>query len=116
LIVLLAVFWIVLVVRYARNRATIPDPQPAVGARTAELVNQIDPNRATWEELAAIPGLGEKRARAIVARREQLLRDHPGELPFREPDDLRRVKGIGPATVSNLMPYLAFPSSVQTRP
>lgn len=114
LIALLAVLLVCLSINLAFNRARIPDPQPENGLRSNELATQIDPNTASWEELAAIPRLGEKRAQAIVALRDQLLRDHPDRLPFSNPDDLRRIKGIGPSTIANLKPYLFFAPA--TRP
>jgi hypothetical protein len=104
--------------RYACQRAFLDDPAPDVAARAGELADKLDPNIAGWRELSAIPGLGPKKAQAIVAFRKQWVAHHPGKIPFRSPTDLRQVKGIGSATVSSLAPYLAF-SAVQppgTRP
>jgi competence protein ComEA len=111
LLLLLAIFTLVLAVRYARNRAYIPSPQPANGLRAAELATQLDPNVASWQELAAIPTVGEKRAKAIVEVRERLASQHPDQPPFARIEDLMRVKGIGKATAENLKPYLMFPSA-----
>ncbi|MCB9648257.1 MAG: helix-hairpin-helix domain-containing protein [Deltaproteobacteria bacterium] len=44
----------------------------------------VDLNAASEAELMTLPGVGQKRARAIVARR-----------PFLRVKELRRVKGIG---------------------
>jgi len=111
LLVLLTAVTVVFAGRYACNHTFIADPQPDSGARAAELADQIDPNSAEWQELAAIPGLGEKKARTLVEFRERWLKTHPNDPPFRGPSDLRLVKGIGPATVSNMLPYLYFPSA-----
>lgn len=46
-----------------------------------------------------LPGLGETLAKRIVASRES-------EGPFRDHDDLRRVRGIGPRTLERIRPYL----------
>ena len=55
----------------------------------------IDINSATAEELAAaMTGVGLKKARAIVA-----YRDENG--PFASIEDLVKVRGIGPATVAS---------------
>ena len=111
LILLMMVFVVVCAVRCTTYRATIDDPQPQVPARAADLGDRLDPNTATWQELAAISGLGEKRARAIVAYRERWQHDHPSTPAFSGPQDLRNIKGIGPATVSNMSPFLTFPDA-----
>lgn len=59
----------------------------------------VDANRATAAALQAIPGLGPARAQAIVD--ERLARG-----PFLTIDDLKRVRGIGPATVAKLRPFI----------
>jgi competence protein ComEA len=56
-------------------------------------------NRATASELAALPGLGEERARRIVARRRELG-------GFRSLDELLAVPGLGPKTLDKLRPAL----------
>jgi competence protein ComEA len=60
---------------------------------------QLDVNAASWSEFAVLPGLGETLAKRIVASRES-------EGPFRDHDDLRRVRGIGPRTLERIRPYL----------
>jgi len=62
LVVFLTVLWCILTVRYALNSRFISDPQPEVPERAAELADRIDPNTADWQDLAALPNLGEKRA------------------------------------------------------
>lgn len=109
LIIFLVVFLSFLCWQAARNRLYVPDPQPRQGARSAELESRIDPNSADWQTLAAIPGLGEKRAKAIVAYRDSVHRPNPARAVFLHPADLLRIRGIGPATVDNLRPYLVFP-------
>lgn len=69
----------------------------------------IDPNTATWVELAQLPGLGETAGRAIVAYREDRLR--AGSRPvFRDASDLEPVPGIGPSTIARIGPHLRFDS------
>jgi competence protein ComEA len=60
---------------------------------------RIDVNEANWPELALLPGIGEQLAKRIVADR-----DLNG--PFRDADDLQRVRGIGPRTVERMQPFL----------
>ncbi len=49
---------------------------------------RLDLNRATVSELMRVPGLGERKAQAIVALRHRR--------PFRRVEDVLAVKGLGP--------------------
>lgn len=100
---------VALLCRRMLNPITIPDPLPDEPIR-ADLADHLDPNTATWQELAVIPYLGEKRAKAIVDWRDKWIAAHPGKRAFVSPTDLQHVKGIGPATASNMAPYLYFPA------
>ena len=108
LLLLLSILLIALAVRFVLNRQYVSDPQPPQGARYHELASRLDPNSADWQSLATIPSLGEKRARQIVAYRDQLAAQNGGAAVFRRPSDLLRIRGIGRATVENLKPYLKF--------
>ena len=108
MVVLLGVVLAILLWRAVRDRAYVSDPQPAVPARFHELADRLDPNTAGWEELVALPQLGEKRAKGIVEHREEWKRWHPNEPAYKEPLDLVAVKGIGGAMVETLTPYLHF--------
>ena len=111
LLALLSVLCVVLLVRYLFNPTYVSDPQPEVPARFHELADRIDPNTADWQTLAALPGIGEKRARDIVAYRES-ARARAGDsarVVFDAEGDLLYVKGIGPAMISAMLPYLEFP-------
>ena len=109
LIALLTVFLVYLTAHFLHNRAYVSDPQPVEGARASELASRIDPNSADWQTLAAIPTLGEKRAKAIVAYRDQVTAGG-AKVVYRSAADLVNVRGIGAATAENLRPYLVFPS------
>ena len=111
LLVLLSVMCVALVLRYAFNSAYVSDPQPERPARFDELVDRIDPNTADWQMLAALPGIGEKRAKDIVAYRERVQKGDPRRVVFDAEGDLLFVKGIGPALVSGIRPYLLFPAT-----
>jgi competence protein ComEA len=67
---------------------------------------RVDLNRADNARLRQLPGVGESLARRIEESREL-----HGE--FRGVDDLRRVSGIGPATLERLRPFVyAQPTSL----
>lgn len=59
----------------------------------------VDINKADWPELAELPDVGETLARRIVDSRV-------AQGAFRDHNDLRRVRGIGPRTLEKLKPYL----------
>ena len=58
-------------------------------------------NVASADELTKLPGVGMKRAAAIVALRVKLKR-------FKHPTDLLRVKGIGPRGLQRMLPHLVL--------
>jgi competence protein ComEA len=60
----------------------------AIAAGTASGAGaRINLNSATADELARLPGVGPAKAKAIV--------EYRSDEPFRKPEDLRKVKGIG---------------------
>ena len=59
----------------------------------------IDLNAASAAALQAIPGLGPRRAQAIVD-------DRVANGPFSSIDALERVSGVGPKTVEQLRPFV----------
>lgn len=63
---------------------------------------RIDPNHADVEALQRLPGVGPSIAAAIVASRE-------ADGPFRQADDLTRVRGIGPAKLAGMREHLSLP-------
>jgi len=56
--------------------------------------------------LARLPGIGLVRAEAIIAYRENFY-DNEAR-PFRDCDDLQKVRGIGPKTAANICEWLKF--------
>ena len=59
----------------------------------------MDCNRATLAELATLPGIGPGRALAMVLHRVRFG-------PFRRPEELGTVDGIGPQTLAGLLPFV----------
>jgi DNA uptake protein ComE-like DNA-binding protein len=98
-----------LTVRLWLNPLQVADPQPSHPIRPGELADRIDPNTADWPDLAALPGIGEARARDIIGYREQFKMRHPGEPAFARPQDLLKIKGFGVAMLESLEPHLLFP-------
>ena len=64
---------------------------------------RVDPNRDDARGLEALPGVGPRMAARILAARTVR--------PFTGPDDLLRVRGIGPRTLARMRPYLIFPGA-----
>lgn len=60
---------------------------------------KININTAPEADLERLPGIGEKRAAQIVAYREE-------HGPFRIPEDLTNVSGIGEQTLQGLLKYI----------
>jgi competence protein ComEA len=82
-----------------------PASATAAGTSSAPAHGQASPddpvilNTASTDDLRRLPGVGQKRADAIVA-----LRTHLGR--FRAVEDLLKVKGIGRATLRRLRPLV----------
>jgi len=64
-------------------------------------VGDIDPNTADRAALMRLPGVGPVLADRILADRAQ-------SGPYRRPEDLLRVPGIGPAKLAKLRAHLVF--------
>lgn len=60
--------------------------------------DRIDLNRASVAELMRLPGVGQKKAQAIVS--------HRAKAPFQRPEDVVKVKGLGPAWLAKVRPHL----------
>jgi competence protein ComEA len=80
--------------------ALVPQMTNTVSAQQApDTAGVVNLNTASAEALARLPGIGESKAQAILARRE----NHR----FRRVEDIMRVRGIGRATFRRLRPMLA---------
>ena len=60
----------------------------------AEVPPRVDLNQATVEELMSLPGVGAAKAQAIV--------EHRKTAPFRKPEELLEVRGIGDSVFAGL--------------
>jgi competence protein ComEA len=82
-------------------RAAASGTPPAKAAdKAAPTKAPVDLNRATYEELQTLPGVGPKLAERIISRR-----------PFGKVDELEAVPGIGPKTVERLRPLVRVDST-----
>jgi len=80
---------------------------PAVGAASAD--DPVVLNTAAADDLRRLPGIGPKRADAILALRARLGRFHAIE-------DLLKVKGIGRATLKRLRPLVRLDGPASPTP
>lgn len=92
LLLLLGVHWVKLS-RWGISPVELSSQQPR------EYYYSLDINTASWVEWAQLDGIGEKLARRIVADRDE-------HGLFRDPADVSRVKGIGPALMEKIRPFL----------
>lgn len=66
----------------------------------------LDLNRATADQLEALPGIGEAKAAAILE-----VRDQRGG--FESIEELEAVRGIGPALIEKLRPLVVLGPKIQ---
>jgi competence protein ComEA len=74
-------------------------PRPLTGLELVLLGRPLDLNRASAEDLSAVPGIGSGLAADVVRDREE-----NGAFP--SPDSLRRVRGIGPVRMERARPWI----------
>ena len=82
--------------------APAPAPAPTPAPTTRGHASATDPvylNHATVDELRRLPGVGPKRADAILGLRQRLGR-------FQRVEDLLRVKGVGRGAVKKWRPLI----------
>jgi len=80
----------------------LPSPTPAppeAGPASAGEVPVVDINSADSETLQTLPGIGPTRAERIIAYREE-------HGPFRYPEDITRVSGIGEGILAQIIDYI----------
>jgi competence ComEA-like helix-hairpin-helix protein len=79
-----------------------------ISAQPVNIEYRINPNEASAASLMRLPAIGLSKANAIIEFRKQFEQNNPGNLAFKDCNDLDKVKGIGPATVSNMCEYFKF--------
>lgn len=79
--------------------ATLPAAETAAPETAEATPDKVNINTASAEELDTLPGIGAQRAADIIADRE-------ANGPFRIPEDLTRVPGIGEGILEGLIDYI----------
>ena len=74
---------------------------PAPARKQAARTEPLDLDTATEQEIETLPRIGPAFAKRIIASRDSLG-------PFGSLDGLKRVKGMGKATLSGLAPLVTF--------
>ncbi|RJQ49713.1 MAG: helix-hairpin-helix domain-containing protein [Nitrospiraceae bacterium] len=64
-------------------------------------ISPVHINQATAKELTALPGIGKKKAEAIVAYREKNGK-------YRSIEDIEKVEGIGKDTLDKIKSYIVL--------
>jgi hypothetical protein len=83
----------------SRGLAPAPAPAPSSGKKAPPGI--VDMDRATAAEIELLPRIGPATARRLVANRDSLG-------PFGSLEGLKRVKGMGPASLARLAPFISF--------
>jgi len=85
------------------SNASGGEPGPARASTTAGMTEdgKVILNQASVDDLRHLPGVGQKRADAILALRARLGR-------FKQVNDLLRVKGIGVRGLKKIMPHVVL--------
>ena len=73
-----------------------------------ELDSRINPNDAPAASLVRLPGIGVKRAEAIVTYRKNFAGQNSDGPVFQDCSDLQKVKGIGLETARDICEWLKF--------
>ena len=99
LVALLTIHWLRLS-RWGTISIELTSQQPR------EYFYSLDINSASWVEWAQLDGIGEKLAKRIVANREE-------HGPFRDPNDVGRVRGIHAKQLESMKPFLRGGSAIE---
>lgn len=88
--------------------ALAAEPPPVAATAGDVQPTQLDLNSAQLAQLEQLPGIGQKRAQAIIDYREA----HGG---FRSVSQLLQIKGIGRAMLRKLRPLVTVGGAPETR-
>lgn len=80
-----------------RNTERVEETELRIATGRSEPTGTLDPNTAARDALMRIPGVGEITANAIIEGR-----------PYRNVDELMRVRGIGPKKLERIRPWVTL--------
>jgi competence protein ComEA len=86
----------------AASGVSVPSREPGISRAGCPPARRLSVNVATAEQLSCVAGVGD----ALAAR---ILADRAARGPFRQPLDLERVPGIGPALAHRIAASFAVP-------
>jgi DNA uptake protein ComE-like DNA-binding protein len=97
------------------GRPELDQASGTAGDRSHLLDQRINPNTASWSELADLPGIGETLAKRIIAYRLEQQGDSPetSRPVYACLDDLQAIKGIGPKKLEQISEYVIFSPPVE---
>ncbi|MFW6062144.1 MAG: ComEA family DNA-binding protein [Planctomycetota bacterium] len=101
LMTLMGLAMVALAAQAVHRSVPLGDPPAIFPERIAVARDRINPNTASKASLIRLSGIGPAKAGAIVHHR----RTHP---PFRKPDDLQAVHGIGPILARRMAQHLTL--------
>jgi competence protein ComEA len=81
------------------NQVVKPTANSSSQKDVSEISGRLDLNKATIEQLDALPGIGESKAKAILAYRSE-------KGSFKKVEDLLEVKGIGEKLLAKIKPMV----------
>ena len=107
LIILICILAAAFFYHFTKNNLMVNDGLIIEKNHAESLEFKINPNSATWQQLAQLPGIGPQKANDIVSYRQQNDKSKT-VMVFKSPYDLTQVNGIGIKTVQSISQYLEF--------
>lgn len=88
-------------VEVPRKARLAREGEPSTEVARVSKVTKVNVNTASAQELEVLPEIGPSLAQRIIEHRKE-------HGPFRRPEDLLAVKGIGPKKLEQIRPFIEF--------